>query len=222
MNTAAQAVLLKGYPVLRTLSAARLRRMVASAEALRLPAGYQLFDDGDACAGYPFFIEGRVRVSKRGPDGNEILLYHVNPGGTCALSVAVLLGGASYSATGILETDALLYAIPRDMFLELIVESQTFRSFVFSALAQRMSHLMALVDDVVFRGIAQRVAARLLQGSQPVEVTHQMLADQFGTRREVVSRVLGRFQRSGLIRLGRKRIEILDPRALKVAASPEA
>jgi CRP/FNR family transcriptional regulator len=195
--------------------------MIESAEALRLPAGYQLFDDGDACARHPFFIEGRVRVTKRGPEGDEIFLYDVSPGGICALSVVALLGEASYSATGTVETDALIYAIPRDMILELVLESPAFRIFVFSALSQRMSHLMSFVDDVVFHTVAHRVRARLLQSSQPIEVTHQMLADQLGTRREVVSRILGRFQRSGLIRLGRKRIEILDPHALRMSAAPE-
>jgi len=77
-----------------------------------------------------------------------------------------------------------------------------------------MSDLMALVDDVAFHGVAQRLAARLLQHTRPVEVTHQTLADELGTRREVVSRILEACQRAGLVRLGRKRIEILDASAL--------
>jgi len=222
VNTTAQAVLLKGYPVLRTLPAAWLRRIVESADAVRLPAGHLLFDDGDPCTRQPFLVEGRVRVSKRGQDGDEILLYHLNTGGTCALTVAGLLGETSYSATGMVEADALLYAVPRDVFLELILGSPAFRLFVFSALSQRMSHLMSLVDEVAFHRVAQRVAIRLLRYPPPIEITHQMLADELGTRREVVSRILERFQRSGLIRLGRKRIEILDPHALKVSIAPGA
>ena len=218
INTTGQTALLEVYPVLGALPDARLRRIVESAEALRLPAGHVLFDDGDACTRQPFLVEGRVRVSKRGPNGDGILLYHLDPGGTCALTVAALLGGTSYAATGTVEADALLYTIPRDMFLELILGSPAFRLFVFSALSQRMAHLMSFVDDVVFHRVAERVAARLLQSSQPIEVTHQRLADELGTRREVVSRILERFQRSGLIRLGRKRIEILDPHALKITA----
>ncbi len=85
---------------------------------------------------------------------------------------------------------------------------------LFSALSHRMADVMALVDEVAFRGVAQRLAARLLQHSYPIEVTHQALADELATRREVVSRILGTFQRSGMIRLGRKRIDILDASAL--------
>jgi CRP/FNR family transcriptional regulator len=72
---------------------------------------------------------------------------------------------------------------------------------------------MALVDDVAFRRVDQRLASRLLLQRQ-ADTTHQMLADELGTSREVVSRILETFQQSGMIRLGRKRIEILDRNAL--------
>jgi CRP/FNR family transcriptional regulator, anaerobic regulatory protein len=206
--------LLQAYPVLRTLPAALRGRIDQSADVQRIPAGHRLFDDGDACTHHPWLVEGSLRVSKRGPDGDEILLYHVTTGGACALTVMALLGEASHAATGTVETDALLYTIPRDVFVALVLESAAFRVFVFSALTHRMSDLMALVDDVAFRGVAQRLAARLLHHVRPVEATHQMLADELGTRREVVSRILETFQRAGLIRLGRKRIEILDAPAL--------
>jgi len=79
---------------------------------------------------------------------------------------------------------------------------------------QRVSHLIALVDDVAFHGVAQRLAARVLQHARPVEATHPSLADELGTRREGGSRIPETFQRAGLIRLGRQRIEILDSSAL--------
>ncbi len=73
---------------------------------------------------------------------------------------------------------------------------------------------MALIDDVAFRRVDQRLASRLLLRRQPITATHQMLADELGTTREVVSRTLEAFQQSGMLRLGRKRIEILDRNAL--------
>ena len=214
MNASERGALEQVYPVLLTLPVPLRRQIDECGEPLRLSAGHRVFDDGDTCSHCPLLVEGSLRVSKRGPAGDEILLYHVNPGETCALTVVALLGGAPYSATGTVETGALLYAIPRVVFLDLVLGSSPFRVFVFSALSRRMSDLMALVDDMAFRGIAQRLAARLLQHPQPLEATHQMLADELNTRREVVSRILGTFQQSGLIRLGRKRIEILDRRAL--------
>jgi len=206
--------LLQTYPVLRTLPQGLREQIDDSADVLRMPAGHQLFDDGDACTHHPWFIEGSLRVSKRGPDGDEILLYRLKSGGACALTTVALLGGAPHSATGTVEADALLFTIPRDVFVTLVLESAPFRVSVFSTLSQRMSDLMALVDDVAFHGVAQRLAAHLLQHARPVEATHQTLADELGTRREVVSRILATFQRAGLIRLGRKRIDILDASAL--------
>lgn len=206
--------LLEAYPVLRTLPDGLRGRIDESVGAQRMPAGHPLFDHGDACTHHPWFVEGSVRVSRRGPDGDEILLYRVKTGGVCALTTVALLGEAPHAATGTVETDALLCTIPRDVFVMLVLGSASFRVSVFSTLSQRMSDLLALVDDVAFRGVAQRLAARLLQHARAVEATHQALADELGTRREVVSRILETFQRSGLIRLGRKRIEILDASAL--------
>jgi CRP/FNR family transcriptional regulator len=77
-----------------------------------------------------------------------------------------------------------------------------------------MTHLMALIDEVAFRRVDQRLAWRLLLHREPITATHQMLADELGTTREAVSRTLEAFQQSGMLRLGRKRIEILDRNAL--------
>jgi CRP/FNR family transcriptional regulator len=202
------------YPVMRTLPAELLRRVEESTEIVRLPEGHRAFDDGDPCTSHPWLVEGVLRVSKSGPAGDSILLYHVATGGTCALTTMALLGKAPHAATGTAETDVVVYAVPRDLFVALVLESEAYRVFVFSALSHRMADVMALVDDVAFRGVAQRLAARLLQHAHPIEATHQTLADELGTRREVVSRILGSFQRAGLIRLGRKHIEILDGRTL--------
>lgn len=208
--------LLRAYPALREFSIALSGQLDGSIELLEAPAGHRLFDDGDACTHLPLLIDGSVRVSKRGPNGEEIFLYHVRAGDTCALSTAALLGEAPYAATGTVETSAVLGVVPRPVFLTWVLKSPPFRTFVFDTLSRRMSELMALVDDVAFRGVAERLAARLLQHPHPVEATHQTLADEVGTRREVVSRILEQFQHSGWIRLGRKRIEILDKRALGV------
>jgi CRP/FNR family transcriptional regulator len=128
--------------------------------------------------------------------------------------VLALLGDRSYPAVGKAETKVSLFVIPRSLFLEMVLESPAFRLFVFNSVSQRMAHLMALVDDVAFRRIDQRLASRLLLERQPIRATHQMLADELGTTREVVSRILEAFQQSGMLRLGRKRIEILDRIAL--------
>ena len=96
----------------------------------------------------------------------------------------------------------------------MVLESPAFRTFVFKSVSRRLAHLMALVDEVAFRRVDQRLASRLILGRPHIVSTHQMLADDLGTSREVISRILETFQRSGMIRLGRKHIEIVDRKAL--------
>ena len=210
MNTTDRGRLLRIYPVLRQLPPVLLKKVEETAKPVQAPAGQRLFGDGSPCATYPLLVEGIVRISKSSPDGRELLLYFLNPGESCVITVGALLGETSFPATGTAETSLSLLGVPRNVFLEMILESPAYRVFVFNSLSQRIAHLMALVDDVAFRRVDQRLASRLLLKPQPDATTHQMLADELGTSREVVSRILETFQQSGMIRLGRKRIEILD------------
>ena len=202
------------YPVLEELPAELLGKVEASLQLLQAPAGKRLFEEGSPCTHYPFLVEGVIRATKCSTDGHEILLYRLNPGESCVITNVALLGETPYPAIGTAETRLTLLALPRALFLELILKSDAFRVFVFQFLSQRMAHLMALIDEVAFRRVDQRLASRLLLHREPLDVTHQMLADELGTTREVVSRTLESFQKAGMLRLGRKRIEILDRSAL--------
>jgi CRP/FNR family transcriptional regulator, anaerobic regulatory protein len=214
MNRADRERLIRCYPVLEELSQDLLRKVEQTAKLVQAPAGKRLFDEGSPCTHYPLLVEGAIRATKCSPDGHEILLYRLNPGESCVITVVALLGETAYPAVGAAETKLTLFGLPRSLFLELILKSPPFRVFVFRFLSQRMAHLMALIDDVAFRRVDQRLASRLLLHREPLSVTHQMLADELGTTREVVSRTLEALQDSGVLRLGRKRIEILDRHAL--------
>jgi len=214
MNPTERSRLLRAYPVLDELSPVLRNRLEQAAAPVRARAGEPLFSEGEPCSHYPMLIEGIVRVSKSSPDAREILLYRLNPGESCVITVVTLLGETSFRAMGKAERDLFLFAVPRTLFLEMVLSSAAFRLFVFESLSQRVAHLMALIDDVAFRRIDQRLAWQLLVHEQPITATHQMLADELGTTREVVSRILEAFQQSGVVRLGRKRIDILDRNAL--------
>ena len=214
MNTADRQRLLRSYPVLQELPPDLLGKVEETARPVQASAGERLFGDGSPCTHYPLLIEGVIRASKSSPDGHEITLYRLNPGESCVITVVALLGETSYPAIGTAETQLSIIGVPRSVFLEMVLSSPAFRGFVFKSLSQRMTHLMALIDDVAFRRVDQRLASRLLLHRQPITATHQMLADELGTTREVVSRILEAFQESGMLRLGRKRIEILDRHAL--------
>lgn len=214
MIKADREALVRCYPVLKHLPPDLFTRIEQAAQPMRVRPGAQLFEEGSPCTHYPLLVEGVIRATKCSPDGQEILLYRLNPGESCVITVVALLGETPYPAAAVAETRLTLFGLPRSLFLELILKSPPFRVFVFGFLSERMAHLMALIDDVAFRRVDQRLALCLLHRPQPLAVTHQMLADELGTTREVVSRTLEAFQESGMVRLGRKRIEILDRRAL--------
>jgi CRP/FNR family transcriptional regulator len=222
MNKADLNRIVGAYPVLRELPPDLLRKLQELAVPLRSRAGRPLFDEGSPCTHYPLLIDGTIRAMKRGPDGHEILLYRLRPGESCVITFAALLGETPYPAMATAETDLVVHAVPRSLFLEMILASAAFRVFVFRFLSERMAHLMALIDDVAFRRVDQRLASCLLRHGRALTVTHQMLADELGTTREVVSRTLESFRDAELLRLGRKRIEILDPKALGRVYGAEA
>jgi len=203
------------YPVLADLPQPLLKEIQRTAVRIQAPAGKALFQEGDPCTHFPLLVDGVIRATKRGVDGHEILLYRLHPGEICVITVVSLLGGTPYPAMAVADTELTLFGVPRALFLDLVLTSPPFRTVVFQFLSIRMAHLMALIDDVVFRRLDQRLAAQLLVHNGPIRVTHQMLADELGTTREVVSRTLEGLKERGLVRLGRKHIEVVDRSALR-------
>jgi CRP/FNR family transcriptional regulator len=205
------------YPALASLPDGRLARLIAAATTVALPAGATLFDEHESCQGFPLLLEGSVRVTKSAPSGRELPLYRVEPGETCVISASCLLGNAAYQARGVAETGVRLLLLPPAEFAGLLAEP-AFRDFVFALFAGRIADLMTLVEEVAFQRLDQRLAARLLGHGATLHTTHQQLADELGTVREIASRLLKGFEAQGLVRLGRERIEVIDPRRLRALA----
>jgi len=214
--------LLERFPVFAGLPAARLEALLAEAQLLRAPAGSVLFDAKQPCRGFPLLLEGSIGIVKSAPSGREILLYRVEPGGGCILSGGCLLGHSDYSARGTAEEDAVLLSIPPALFHELMLEFEPFRRFVFGMYGERLSEVMELVEEVAFRKLDQRLAQLLVQRGPVIEATHQRLADELGSVREIVSRLLRSFESRGWVRLERERITLLDPGSLTAFAADPA
>jgi CRP/FNR family transcriptional regulator len=201
-----------------TLPAARVDAMLSEAEVVHAPAGSILFDAKQPCRGFPLLLDGSVRVTKSAPSGREILLYRVEPGQGCILSGGCLLGHADYSATGIAEQDVTLVSIPPGLFQELLLQSEPFRNFVFGMYGERLAEVMELVEEVAFRRLDMRLAQLLIRRGPVLEDTHQRLADELGSVREIVSRLLRGFESRGWVKLERERITVLDPKSLSALA----
>lgn len=209
------ALLANRYPVLAQMPPEARDKLLARAKWIKVPQGTLLFDDHQACEGFPFVINGTIRVIKAAANGRELPLYRVSPGETCVISSSCLLGHEDYNARGVTETETELMMLPKAVFDELLGEP-AFRTFVFHLFADRIADLMQLIEEVAFHKLDQRLAALLLGKGRMLHTTHQQLADELGSVREIVSRLLKGFAAQGLVRLGREQIEILDPAGLRL------
>ena len=199
------------FGVLDRLEPALLDRVQTDGQEIRMPSGGWLFRLGDRCDGFGFVIDGCVKVSLSSESGREIVLYRVRPGESCTVTVSCLVNNRSYPAEGMAEDELVAVSIPSALFNDLVEQSPVFRRFVLEIFGTRVNHLMELVNEVAFNKLDQRLASRLLELGPVVTMTHQEIAGELGTTREMVSRLLENFADQGLVTLGRKRIEIADP-----------
>ena len=210
--------LLALYPSLRSLPAEQLAALGQQMAQRDLPAGTQLFSERQDCMGFPLLLAGTIKVVKSTASGREMLLYRVDPGGSCIISSSCLLAHSAYSARGVAETPLSLLLLPASLFERLLGENRLFRDFVFHLFAERIAALMQLVEEVAFHRLDQRLAKLLLARGQSTRSTHQALADELGSVREIVSRLLKSFAAQGLVALGREQITIIDHTGLQQLA----
>jgi len=206
------------FPQLRELTDPAWRDVLQAARPVVIPPGTTVFRDGDGCQNYMFVIEGAVRVQKIAENGREIVLYRVQPGEACILTTSCLLSHERYPAEGVTESEVRAVSIPVSRFDAGIAGSEGFRKFVFSSYGKRISELIMLVEDVAFGRMDIRLGQYLLDsanGGREVVATHQVMASELGTAREVVSRQLKEFERRGWVGLGRGRIELTDVDAIR-------
>ena len=210
--------LLALYPALASLAPDEIAAICKPDVTAVIAEGTELFAERHACRGFPLLIEGSIKVVKNTPAGREMLLYRVEPGGSCVITSSCLLGHTRYTARGIAETPLRMLMLPTALFEKLIAGNAAFRDFVFHLLAERIAELMLLVEEVAFHRLDQRLAKLLLGKGEPIHATHQTLADELGSVREIVSRLLKGFAGQGLVTLGRERIELVDRDGLRQLA----
>ncbi len=207
---------LETFPDLLKLEPEAREKLAQSARIVEAPVGAIGYREADPCNAYVMRLAGRSRVYKLSDTGREILLYRVGAGETCVLTTTCLLGRSRYPASTVVEEPIRDVVIPAAAFHQLMVESDVFRRFVMSNYGDLISELIVLVDEVAFHSVAARLAGLLLEApSGVVTATHQQMADELGSAREVVSRQLKEFERSGWIQLKRGSVEVLDRAALQ-------
>ncbi len=212
---------LDAFPDLRSIKDPAWQAAAHQSQLIEVPAGAAVFRDGDHCQAYLLVIRGVVRVQKVSESGKEIVLYRVEDGQSCVLTTSCLLSHDPYQAEAVTETPVQAVAIPAPAFQQALAESSGFRNFVFASYGQRITGLLMLIDAVAFGRMDARLAQRLLEladSDQTTRATHQALARELGTAREVVSRLLKDFERRHWVQLQRGQVVIRDREALQALA----
>ena len=176
------------------------------------PEGTNLYWEGDSCAQIVFLLAGEIRVYKAHPGGREITLYEIAPGETCILNASCILARTGYPANARTNSPVEALLLPAAAFTSLMETYPELRAFVFNLLGQRLTAVMTLLEEVVFNRMNERLGDYLLEKSADhlLESTHQTIANDLGTSREVVSRLLKDMERSGKVTLSRNAIRLLS------------
>jgi len=205
-------------PILRQAEPDMVREFQWTAYYARIPAGRDVFAYGDRVDAIALLISGAVRVYKVGDTGREITLYRFSAGESCILTANAILSNQLFSAIATVEQDAEAVMIPADTFRDWVNRYGVWRGFVFDLLSQRLASVMEIVEEVAFGRMDVRVVSFLLEHSRaqnPLMITHQEIAAELGSSREVISRILGSLASQRLIQMSRGAIEVLDPQTLQ-------
>lgn len=201
------------FPALKTITDPVWLAVSHAARVVSIPAHTPIFHAGEPCINYLLVLAGSVNVQKVTDDGHEITLYHMHPGHSCELTTACLLSGGCYHAEAMTITAVQAVLIPQNSFMRALNSSDGFRNFIYSSIDSGMNELATLVEEVAFEPMGQRLAQHLLDSALSthlVKTTHYDLAVELGTAREVVSRLLKKFERQGWVKLHRGEVEIIE------------
>jgi CRP/FNR family transcriptional regulator len=200
-------------PWLKQADAEMEREFRENAFLASIPPGRDVFVEGDSVQAIPLLLSGVVRVYQIGETGREVTLYRFRPGESCVLSANAILRRQSFPAVATVEETAEAVMIPADAFRDWVRRHELWRDFYFDLVSQRLASVMGIVEEVAFRRLDARVASLLLERARrenPVRITHQEIASELGSSREVISRILEDFSSREAIRTERGSIEVVD------------
>lgn len=192
--------------------------------------GTVLLDSSKSCSQVYFVVKGRIRLYRILPDGKEITLYRIRENEICLFSLSCILDHVPLDAIAHVETETELLVLPENVVMALMDQNRAFRNFLFKRLLEALSEVMFLVEELTFQSMNQRLARYLLSHMADhhthhrshyncVRITHERIAQELGTAREVVSRLLKEFESELILELSRGRISVIDTDKLKKIAT---
>jgi len=208
------------YPLLGNITDPTWITTINNAKKLNVKPHTIMFNGSSPCNKFMFILQGTIRIYQTTADGREMTLYRVEAGGLCALSLNSMLQNFTFNAIAETESDVTALVISEDEFKATMNGSETFRNYVLSSLTERLCETMYLLQDTAFNHLNMRLACMLgglferNQGAL-LKITHQDLAHELGTTREVISRILKEFEKQNCVKLSRGRIELASAEGLK-------
>ncbi len=190
-----------------------LLRELEELQSTNLPPDSILLKSGSYIKVIPLVISGKIKVIKTSDSDKEILLYHIMPAESCILSITASFNGEKSKVNALTETDTEIIIVPATKIKEWMNKYSSWRTFLMKLYNERLVELLSIVDEVAFKHVDYRLIERLKEKSdnntKEIYITHQQLADELGTAREVVSRLLKKLENEGKIEIGRGKIKII-------------
>ncbi|HBQ64309.1 MAG TPA: Crp/Fnr family transcriptional regulator [Clostridiales bacterium] len=209
------------FPFIQDMDPDQLESLFQASKISDVEAGTPIINSGKECPGLALILRGCVKVSRISNEGREITIYRVKKGETCILSAVCMLGAgfSNYPVTVTTEQDSRMMLISTSYIRKAVTDNSPLWKYILTSIADRLYQAIDVVDKVAFQSVEKRLAQILLEfggeGRHSVYATHEMLARELGTAREVISRQLKEFERQKLIQLKRGIITILQTDALK-------
>lgn len=208
-----QPQLSQTFPDLSQEKDPQWQEIINQAQMLDLPKDMSIMQPSESCEQFMLLLAGCVRVYQQTPDDREVTLYRIKAGDLCVLSINSLLHRKAFGAFARTETDIQVLVLNRQQFFQAMAVSGIFREYVLIGLSDRFHDLLELMENTIFESLDTRLVCLLgrmgrASGTDTIHITHQELARELGTSREVVSRLLKGLEHKGCIHLGRGSIQL--------------
>lgn len=214
MNQALTETIARIFPVWKKLAPKAQADLLAQGQLVKLWAGEFICMEGDICNQLPILISGNARVYKIGANGREITLYHLDQGDSCIITASCIISQKLFPAFAIAETELEALIIPANSLREWVEHNVIWQEYIFGLLSQRLANVIEIVEEVAFGRLDCRIADYLINHidriSQTIKITHEAIAQELGSSREVVSRILKAWEKQKLVSLSRGKIELIN------------
>jgi CRP/FNR family transcriptional regulator len=208
-----KAILIESYGYI--FEEALIDEIVKVATFKEFKADDYLIEIGDYIKSMPLLLHGAIKILREDENGDELLLYFLERGDTCAMTLTCCMGQAKSRIRAIAETDGSLIMIPIEKMEDWLTKYKTWRNFVFDSYNVRLMEMLEAIDTLAFMNLDERLYKYLTDkakviGNTEIHNTHQEIAYEMHTSRVVISRLLKALEIEGKIKLHRNKIEILQ------------